>query len=284
MKIPIHKRLSRNFRGKLRSRVLAGHGIGVVAATRNGTFVVDPGDFNVGRQLLECGEYDWSEVALLTSLVQSDSRVVFAGAHVGALLVPIVRAASPSAVIAYEPSPRNHRLLQMNLLLNEIRDVSVLNAAVGAAPGTIRFTENRINTGNSRVSQNIGEIEVALVTLDSTVPESWRGVDLLVMDVEGFEVNAMRGAARVLACTQRLYVEFAPEQLLEQGSSAEEFISIVTGYFRSAYIVGSKVQFLSPEELTIHLKDFAGRRGRLLNLLLTRDTVPDPVLIGASRN
>lgn len=263
--------------------MLAAHGIGVVAATRNGTFVVDPGDFNVARQLLERGEYDWDEVTALTHLVDSSSRIIFAGTHVGALLIPIVRGARTPYVVAYEPSPRNSRMLQMNLRLNEIADVKVIQAAVGAEPGKIRFTENRINSGNSRVSRDSGEIEVDVVTLDATVPGSWTTIDLLAMDVEGFEVNVLRGAQRVLSITRRLYAEFAPEQLEEQGSSAGEFIDVVSSQFSSAYMLGTQVRFLGPGELVPHLREFSKRRGRLLNLLFTRDATADAMLVTARR-
>lgn len=276
MKTSFYKRLSRTIRGRLRSRILAGYGIGVVAVTHNGTLVVDPGDFNVSRQLLNRGQYDWDEVQLLASLLDQTSRIVFVGAHVGALLVPVTKASGASEVIAYEPSPKNHRMLLMNLALNGLQRVRVENAAVGAEPGTVRFTENRINTGNSRVLRDSGEIEVSVVTLDDTLPQSWPVVDLIVMDVEGFEVNAMRVAARTLAKTRRLYIEFAPEQLEEQGSSVDEFVELTSAHFTSAYIMGKERCFLPPGQFPDYLRTLPRRRGLLLNLLFTREEGVDP--------
>ena len=162
-------------------------------------------------------------------LLDGDCRVVFAGAHLGAVLVPIVRATSTRAVLAFEPSPRNFRLLTMNLRLNGIDGVVVRNVALGERPGTIQFTENSINTGNSRVAPADGEITVAMETLDRTIPADWESIDLVVMDTEGSEVAAMRGGQATLARTRNLYVEFAPEQLREQGSSAAEFAARLGG-------------------------------------------------------
>jgi FkbM family methyltransferase len=276
VKVRLHKRITRSIRSHFRSKILANHGIGVVAATRNGTLVIDPGDFNVSRHLLNRGEYDWPEVTLLSRFVSATSRIVFVGAHIGALLVPIVRAAGTRSVIAYEPSPRNYRMLQLNLQLNDIEGVAAENVAVGAVPGTVRFTENRINTGNSRVSRETGEIEVAVRTLDSTLPLAWEMIDLMVMDVEGFEVNAMRGAPQTLAKTQRFYVEFAPEQLIEQGSTVEEFVDLAASQFVSAYVIGRTIRYLPPGEFPAFLRGLPKRRGLLLNLLFTRESKPDP--------
>jgi len=65
--------------------------------------------------------------------------------------------------------------------------------AVRHAEGAIRFTQNRINSGNSRISQT-GELVVLMTTLDWALRADSSGVDLLVVDTEGFEAGVIRGA------------------------------------------------------------------------------------------
>jgi FkbM family methyltransferase len=274
MKVPFLKRLSRQMRGRWRAKVLALHGIAVVADTKNGLLAVQPGDFNVSRALLQQGEYDWPQIELLSGLVDAKSRMIFAGAHVGALLIPIVRAAGTRTVYAYEPSPNNYRLLAMNLALNGIGGIVVKNAALGESPRMIRFTENRINTGNCRVDASAGELAVAMDTLDRSIPPGWDTVDLIVMDVEGSEVAAMRGAHAVLAKTRRLYVEFAPEQLDEQGATSEEFIALAARFFKSAYVMDGSMKFIRAADFSAHLLPLSRQRGLLLNLLFTQEIDP----------
>jgi FkbM family methyltransferase len=274
MKVPLLKRLSRQMRGRWRAKVLALHGIAVVADTKNGLLAVQPGDFNVSRALLQRGEYDWPQIELLSGLMDAESRMIFAGAHVGALLIPIVRAAGTRTVYAYEPSPNNYRLLAMNLALNGIDGIVVKNSALGDSTRTIRFTENRINTGNCRVDASAGELAVAMDTLDRSIPPEWDTVDLIVMDVEGSEVAAMRGAHAVLAKTRRLYVEYAPEQLGEQGATSEEFIALAARFFKSAYLVDGSMKFIRAADFSAYLLPLSRRRGLLLNLLFTQETDP----------
>jgi FkbM family methyltransferase len=274
MEVPLLKRLSRQVRGRWRAKVLATHGIAVLADTKNGLLAVQPGDFNVSRSLLDQGEYDWPQVALLGTLVGANSRLIFAGAHIGALLIPIVRAAATRSVLAYEPSPRNFQLLKMNLALNHIEGVVVKKAALGERPGEIRFTENRINTGNSRIASSSGELKVPVDTLDRSVPPQWDCIDLIVMDIEGSEVAAFRGGFATLEKTRRLYVEFAPEQLHDQGSTGEEFLALAARFFKSAYLMDGTMKFIPAAELAGHLLPASRRRGFLLNLLFTQDTEP----------
>jgi FkbM family methyltransferase len=263
-------------RGRWRTKALGEHAIAIVAETKNGRLSVHAGDFNVSRSLLEDGEYDWPQISWLKQLLHADSHVVFAGAHIGAVLIPLARISAMRSIVAYEPSPRNFRLLNMNLALNEIEGVVTINIALGSQAGQIQFTENSINTGNSRVAPADGEITVNLDTLDRTIPSDWASIDLIVMDTEGSEVAVMRGAQMSLARTKNLYVEFSPEQLREQGSSAVEFVETVEKYFKSAYVFGAPVLFLGPGTFAAHLKGLQHHRGLLLNVLFTQDLAADP--------
>ena len=277
MKVPALKRISRRLRGLSREKVLDAHGIAVLADTKNGMLAVQPGDFGVSRALLRHGEYDWQQIELLGGLLGADSRLVFAGAHIGALLIPIARLAGTRQVLAFEPSPNNHRLLLMNLKLNQLEGILVKNVALADSPGTILFSENRINTGNSRIDAAKGRLQVTVDTLDRCVPAGWESVDLIVMDIEGSEVAALRGGAAVLAKTRRLYVEFAPQQLAEQGSSSEEFLALAAQYFKSVYVVEGSMQFVAASDFAAHLLPLARQRGLLRNLLFTQDTSPSGI-------
>jgi len=269
MRVPWQKRISRRLRAGWRARVLSRHGVALVAETKNGLLAVDARDFNVSRSLLERGEYDWSQVTLLKSLVAPGARLVVVGAHLGSVLIPLAGTCGAASVLAFEPSPRNRRLLAMNLQLNDLAGVRVEASAVGAAPGTARFTENPINSGNSRVSER-GEIEVPVTTLDASVPASWPVVDLLIVDAEGLEVQVLRGASAVLARTRALYVEYAPEQLAEQGCSIAQFAALLADAFPAFHAVrGAGV-----ERIAGPLVDYLGAhaaRGVRFDLLATRE-------------
>jgi hypothetical protein len=71
-------------------------------------------------------------------------------------------------------------------------------------------------------------------------------------------------------------VEFAPEQLREQGSGAAEFVEIVDKYFRSAYVFGAPILFLGPGKFAEYLKGRQHSRSLLLNILFTQDLEADP--------
>ena len=269
MHVSWRKRFSRLIRGNIRARIMGAHGDGILSRTKNGLLVVDPRDFAISRSLLKHGSYDWREIQWLARILNEQSSIVFVGAHIGSLLIPIARQSGSGRVIALEPSPRNHHLLKLNLLLNELNSVQVQRVAAGDSEGTVQFTENRINSGNSRVSKS-GDVQVPVTRLD-TLLNTEAAVDLLVMDTEGFEVRAMRGAAGTLRRTSYFYVEFAPEQLTEQGSGPQEFIDTVAERFSSMYIPGNPTRFFADRSYVAFLRDLPMRKGLLLNLLFSNE-------------
>ena len=277
MHVSWRKRISRQIRGRLRARVLAKHGEGILANCKNGLLVVDPKDFGVSRSLLDRGSYDWEAIEWLGQLLHDRSRIVCVGTHIGAVLIPLVLRSGTRNVVAFEPSPKNHRLLTWNLALNGLQDIEVRRCAAGDSAGRVRFSENVINSGGSRIS-NTGGVEVEVTRLDQALADTQR-IDLLIMDTEGFEVRAMQGASATLARTESFYVEYAPEQLLDQGSQPAQFIDLAAQHFNSLYVPGPEVRFFPDKSFVPFLRELPESRGLLMNLLFTRDAQPRPELV-----
>jgi FkbM family methyltransferase len=113
------------------------------------------------------------------------------GANVGAYT--IWAAELGAEVIALEPATDTFRLLQENIVLNGY-PVTAVCAAAGDHCGTARFTAG-LDSGNSLAPD--GPVVTKLVTVDSLVGD--RQVTGMKIDVEGFEIDVLRGAARALA-------------------------------------------------------------------------------------
>ena len=213
MKTRIHKKLGRLLRRKFRESVLSIYGEGVMAKTKNGLLVVEAGDFAVGRELLDKGEYDFSAIQwLIKNLDTPDANVVVVGSHVGAVLIPVSKHCK--SLIAFEADIKNYSLLSHNLALNHCENVTAYNKEIGEKNGSITIKRNLINTGNTSVSKNTGASgslysKIEMVTLDGTI--DLEKIDLIIMDIEGYEPQALAGASKVLDKTSMLYIEFAPE-------------------------------------------------------------------------
>lgn len=123
--------------------------------------------------------------------------VVDVGANVGEVSIVMSRGVGPSGrVLAFEPSPRVYGYLLGNLELNGCVNVTARNAALGAAAGMARMTDDRRDDMN-RLSDD-GRVRVECSTLDREVPADARPA-LIKIDVEGTELDVLKGGAAVLS-------------------------------------------------------------------------------------
>jgi FkbM family methyltransferase len=124
-------------------------------------------------------------------------------------------------VIAFEASPHNSAILRKNVELNHLSQVRCENKAIAAQPGVVRMTEE----SNTRVtpSQRLGK-EVEAVQLDQYVDEKPTFVKI---DIEGFEVEALKGAQRVLALRPKFLIEVHTKTLANFNTNVEELLSLI---------------------------------------------------------
>jgi FkbM family methyltransferase len=134
---------------------------------------------------------DVPEMLVWRRVLRDGGLFVDVGANVGAYT--IWAAELGADVIALEPAPDTFSLLVENVALNGYK-VETVQAAAGSHCGTARFTAGR-DAGNRLDPE--GPVETRLVTIDALIGE--RQVAGMKVDVEGFEVDVLRGGARALA-------------------------------------------------------------------------------------
>jgi FkbM family methyltransferase len=102
--------------------------------------------------------------------------------------------------IAIEPSSQNFAKLSNNAKVNDDR-FETLKCAIGAGRGTARLTGTKHEAFSIAGSRNGGGEEVPVIALDNLIDDgriSAGGKYLIKLDVEGVEVEAIKGCSRLL--------------------------------------------------------------------------------------
>jgi FkbM family methyltransferase len=145
------------------------------------------------------------DASLLRRVLRPGERYIDCGANVGHLALVARSAVGPSGeVIAIEANPRIYRYCVGNLKLNGFSDVRAIHAALGESRGTVRISERRDDDQN-RISDHGSE--VSLHRLDELVEP--KPTALLKLDVEGYELQVLRGATHTLAVVDMVYCELS---------------------------------------------------------------------------
>lgn len=170
-------------------------------------------------QLIKSGEvYEPATLNFMRRHI-GDGDIITGGAFIGDFFPALHEAMAPDALMhSFEPNPMSFEAAQETIRLNHLEQIQFQPVAVGEKADKLvlqiaRASGKKIAAGE-RIVANMSldderGIEVDVVTLDSIVPEG-RPVSILHLDVEGFEMPALRGATRILT-------ESAPLVILEVG-------------------------------------------------------------------
>ena len=101
-------------------------------------------------------------------------------------------------VICYEPNPRAYDLLVTNT--KNLKNVEVFNWGIGSKKEFLELQENINNIGGSSAKYQIDEkniVNIEIKPLDNDF-DSLKKVMLLKIDVEGMEIDVLRGAEKII--------------------------------------------------------------------------------------
>jgi len=151
----------------------------------------------------------FEEQAFILHYLRSSDVFFDIGANVGTYTVLSAKVCG-AQTIAVEPDKENYKKLMDNICINNIQDrVKAINAAVGGARGTVKFTPGlgSISHVLKDDKADVRYCEVPLVTLDDIALEL--EPDVLKLDTEGYEHQVLAGGGKVLSseCLNVIMIE-----------------------------------------------------------------------------
>jgi len=113
----------------------------------------------------------------------------------------------PGRIVAIEAHPATYKCLTEMCRRNRLANVMSLQCAVAAEAGTVAITDfDELHLANT-IAGGTGVIPVKVRTIDDIVSElGIKRVDLLKLNIEGSEFNALCGAKETLSIIQHLAV------------------------------------------------------------------------------
>jgi len=171
-----------------------------------------------------CGYWDWRNLAVAATLCQAGDQIVEIGANTGTETIGFSRIVGPRGrVTAFEPEPTLLQALQSNVRLNGFSNVVTCAAAIADRAGSVSFSRpaSLSNSGVGHIAAASDDVASAVVvsaiTLDA-IADDLGPASLISVDVEGYEVSVLRGAAGYLRRFRpALVLEVCPKLLARTG-------------------------------------------------------------------
>jgi FkbM family methyltransferase len=149
---------------------------------------------------------DFDEELFLRRYLRHGDTVIDVGANIGfTSLVAAAEVGETGTVVAIEPHPRMFSYLRGNVSLNPRTNVLLFDVAVGEQKTEIYLTDQTDECVNFVTTQN-AKLRVDMVRLDE-LPIGNAKIALLKLDVEGYELFALRGSTKILKNVECIYFE-----------------------------------------------------------------------------
>lgn len=193
------------------------------------------------------GSFEPNEFVFLDSILDEGMTFIDGGANDGIYsLFAAKRVAPEGTVIAVEPSSREYDRLRANVRLNAA-SVIPIKAALGALPGEATLAiaesghEGQNTIGEAVSNPKIGtdrHERVRVLTIDELVEDhSPERVDVIKLDVEGSEVEALLGATDTIERHRPIVLlEAEAERFASQGRTKDDLWAVVSEHGYELFI------------------------------------------------
>jgi FkbM family methyltransferase len=161
----------------------------------------------INRTIFLYGTFEISETRLVQAFLRSGMTFLDVGAHIGYYTLIAARLVGDAGrVHSFEPGAKTRAHLEANVARNGLQNVEIHAQALAEQTGEVGFYPSSLasNQGiSSIVAPGDGRAAPSTVpslSLDDFVARiGGRRVDLLKMDIEGAELQVIRGAQRLLS-------------------------------------------------------------------------------------
>jgi FkbM family methyltransferase len=186
------------------------------------------------------------EKDILSNLELKKNEVfVDIGANVGFYTLRLAGLYPNNKIISIEAHPDTFKALEKNILeINHLTNVVLVNKAVFHSQDKIKFYQHDGYSGNSSIYWKLGKsITIDADTLDNIITSDFINEKLVMkMDIEGAEVDALKGANESLKNCRKILVEIHGDNLEKVKKILQnhgfEISSLITD--GEQFVIGSK--------------------------------------------
>lgn len=203
---------------------------------------------DVGWRIIRKKNFEKMELKIVEDITSIDDICLDIGANIGLYSIFLAKKAHMGHVYSYEPVGLNKTLLEANVFLNDIENVTPKKMVLKESPGLVEFSES-VDGAFSSIHPTGRKLEKGRIYVDScTIDEEFynKGISLgtVKIDVEGAELLVLKGAKKILSEKElrpnSILVELGSKNMKQYDCSEKDVIDFMGEFGYKPYGISKK--------------------------------------------
>ena len=159
------------------------------------------------------------------------------GAHLGFYTCIAAKIMEDGEAIGFEMDERCADLAMNNVAINYLNNAIIHNTAVASQPSRVRYKKNTRPDAGLSIDPNIQDnfIEVYATSIDTYCEDYELTPDLIKIDVEGAEMEVLKGMENTFKHPLKIYIELHEKLLPKFNTSIKEVIAFLHAHNFKVY-------------------------------------------------
>jgi len=221
--------------------------------------------------------YEEFETKVVKKIIKKGDVVVDLGAMIGYYTLIFAKlVGNEGKVHAFEPEPTNFEILKKNVEINGYKNVILVRKAVSSKTGMEKLFISKWNKGGNTMldlKDFDQSIKIDSIRLDDYLTDFAGKIDFIKIDIEGFEIEAIKGMSSVLQKMKNIKImtEVNPYRIHAFGKEPKEYLQCLERLGFILYHLDQKKKKVIKMDLHELLKLCKPVKGYVINLLCLKE-------------
>jgi FkbM family methyltransferase len=211
-------------------------------------------DNGISRALAIVGIREKEHMFILNKVLKEDHNVLDIGANIGYYVLMEKQIIKNGKLFAIEPEPDNYHVLNTNIKLNKFKNIKTFQLAISNKEGMVKLYLSKLSNVHTLLPNDVmnkmsgNTIDVPAVRLTKFIQKENTKINLIRMDIEGFEVDVLKDLSQNLDdinCSPMILFEVHSAKYSAEYSLVEQLKTLAKKGYNFKYMASSRPQIFT---------------------------------------
>lgn len=156
---------------------------------------------NGGEEIYSLGFYEVGTVDVIDKCLEPNDVFIDVGASIGLMSLFASKKCTNGKIFSFEPQKERFEIISKNVELNKCKNVQIFNNGLGDKEAQLQLHTDVFSPSIVDIENSKGKSElIDILVLDNVLlSKGVEKVKFIKIDVEGFELNVLKGAEKLLS-------------------------------------------------------------------------------------